>query len=373
MSVENDFLPFCPTNTGTNLLTVSDYTAATGRTSGQVPGVASSQLNNTALRQATYITSQIAQFIANITNTGLIDNATPAQLLSQIGATLQFFPPVLTTLLSGTGTLNLTYLFMIATGNATAAATYSDGTTTFTVTETISSGLLLTATGPTAPVSWGTLTKLTGTGDATITYYATRAPIAVRVRGSAGGGGGGGSSNATDGGTGGAGSDSSFGTGLISLTHGAGGPGGTTSGGQHNAVGGGSGSLGTGPVGILFAGGDGQQVNNNLGSYGEGRGGGTGMFGGAGSGGSPGQSGTAGKANTGAGGGGAGCATDGSQGGGGGGAGQGCDCLLSAANIAVSTFPWVVGGGGTAGAAGTGGVVGAVGGSGFWEVTQFYQ
>lgn len=61
----NDFLPFCPTDTGTNLLSQSEYLTATLRTQGNQPGIASSKLINKALRQATYMASAIAQFLSD--------------------------------------------------------------------------------------------------------------------------------------------------------------------------------------------------------------------------------------------------------------------------------------------------------------------
>src|SRR5271165_2278853 len=103
----NDFLPFCPTDTGTNLLSESDYTAATDRTIGNQPGVASSKLNNKALRQATYVVSQLAQYMVNQIGTDVLDDATPAKLLAQIGATFVPLAPVITRLTSGSGSLNL--------------------------------------------------------------------------------------------------------------------------------------------------------------------------------------------------------------------------------------------------------------------------
>jgi microcystin-dependent protein len=76
----NDFLPFCPTNTGTNLLTQGEYATSPYLPIGNQPGVASSKLVNKALRQATYIASQIAQFLSDKTGDDILDNATPAQI-----------------------------------------------------------------------------------------------------------------------------------------------------------------------------------------------------------------------------------------------------------------------------------------------------
>ena len=48
----NNFLPFCPTDSGTNLLTQGEYAVIATRTTGNQPGIASSKLNNKAIRQA---------------------------------------------------------------------------------------------------------------------------------------------------------------------------------------------------------------------------------------------------------------------------------------------------------------------------------
>lgn len=65
-----------------------------------------------------------------------------------------------------------TYIFTITAGNATAAATYTNNAQTFTVLETIASGTTLVTSGTGAPAASGTLTKATGTGDATLTFSA---------------------------------------------------------------------------------------------------------------------------------------------------------------------------------------------------------
>jgi hypothetical protein len=151
MSLTNEILPFCPTDTGTNLESQAAYLADSDRTSGNKPGVASSNLNNKALRQSTFIASQVGEFLKTTNNMSVLDNNTNAQLLAQMVAALKFFPPVINRITSGSGTQNATYIFCIATGSATAAATYSDGTTTFTVVATISSATVLYCTGGTAP------------------------------------------------------------------------------------------------------------------------------------------------------------------------------------------------------------------------------
>lgn len=69
----NNFLTFTPTDTGTNLLTQVEYAAAADRTNGNQPGVASSKLMNKATRQSSFITSQLAQYIANKTGLDMLD------------------------------------------------------------------------------------------------------------------------------------------------------------------------------------------------------------------------------------------------------------------------------------------------------------
>jgi hypothetical protein len=62
------------------------------------------------------------------------------------------------------------YDFTITAANATVGAIYSNNTQTFTVLATIVAGTTLFATGTGAPLPAGTLTKVSGTGDTTITF-----------------------------------------------------------------------------------------------------------------------------------------------------------------------------------------------------------
>ena len=77
----NEILPLCPTATGTNLEAQATYAIDSQRSNGNQPGVASSKLNNKALRQGTYIASQVAQYVSNQTNSDVLDDADPATLL----------------------------------------------------------------------------------------------------------------------------------------------------------------------------------------------------------------------------------------------------------------------------------------------------
>ena len=63
-----------------------------------------------------------------------------------------------------------TYTFTVISANATAGAVYSNNGQSFTVSGTISAGTTLICQGKNAPLSAGTLTLVSGTGDPTITF-----------------------------------------------------------------------------------------------------------------------------------------------------------------------------------------------------------
>jgi len=354
MTVTNDFLVYAQGGSA-NVESQASYAADPLLPIGNQPGVAVSAFNNKAIRQANAVTSQIAQFIANKTLANVNDDANPTKLLAQMFAAFDYKKPVVTSFLTpGTFTYNPAYKFQIASGNATAGATYSDGTTTFTVVNTIAAGLELVATGNAAPVVSGTLTKATGTGDASIVFFAVRAPLYGRLRmvgaGGSGAGGGGSVGNGNNGG------NSSFGTIVAD-----GGSGGTDGGGNGGAVSGVTGS-------IAVTGGAGGSGGNNSSStaYPVGGQGGSSMFGGGGASGKAANNGGNGANNTGGGGGGGAglnVATD--AGGGGGGAGGAIDIIIYPSSETV-----IVGLGGSAGSSAT---AGGNGGSGFVELTLYFQ
>ena len=73
------------------------------------------------------------------------------------------------------------YAFTTSPASATAGATYTNNGQTFTVVATISGGTTLITTGTGAPTASGTLTLVSGSGDATITFSAFTASSAVIV------------------------------------------------------------------------------------------------------------------------------------------------------------------------------------------------
>jgi hypothetical protein len=249
--------------------------------------------------------------------------------------------------LTTTGTTTA-YLFTCTSANASIGATYTNNSQTFTVLGTIAASTQLICSAAGAPTASGTLTKATGTGDATITFSA-EIPLAtyvpspdtlylkvrmvgaggVGVSGSNGGGGVGGSG-------GGAGGYLEFilaPTGNYYYSIGASSGGNTyfSNGAQINTAGGaGSGTGGGGSVtnnltaqyiaALIGAGGQGANAANSSG----GGGGGASPFGGAGGGAQGnGGSGAAAVANSGSGGGGGASNTSGSGAGSGAAGGSG--------------------------------------------------
>lgn len=77
----NNFLPFCPTDSGSNLLTQGQYAVDTGRDLGNQQGTsAKSRLVNKALRQANAITSSLAQTMSDATSQDFLDDGDSAAL-----------------------------------------------------------------------------------------------------------------------------------------------------------------------------------------------------------------------------------------------------------------------------------------------------
>lgn len=346
----NNFLPFCPTDTGTNLLSQVDYAAATDRTIGNQPGVASSKLVNKAARQASFIASQLAQYIADKNGVDVLDDGVTSTLLAQMKATFLPKVPVIQKFTSGSGTYNKSYVFTIASGSATVGATYTNNAITFTVVATVASATQVVMTGSGPSLASGTLTKASGTGDSTLTFFASQAPLYIHVQAVAGGGGGGGSGSGA--GDGSNGNNTTFGTTLIVCGAGAHGFGFSGQAGD-----GGTASLGTGPVGKATAG--------NAGNV---SGAGSGPWGGAGNT-SVSAPGGASDPNSGSGGAGASANTP-NVGGGGGGAGGYVNAFIYTPS---NTYAWVCGAGGAGGTAGSGGVAGAAGASGIIIVTEYFQ
>lgn len=282
---------------------------------------------------------------------------------------------------AGSTTFDLHYAFIVSNASATIGATYTHNAVTYTVIRTVASGNVVILSGNAPPLSSGTLTKASGTGDSTIGFSEYRAPIALRVK-CVGAGGGGGGSGHTGAGNGSAGGSSSFGTSLITCTGGAGGTAGAQSSNDGTGGAGGAPTVNSPADGTYLdgaAGGNGQygyQVGAGGTNYAIGAMGGSSALGGAGANGGYQGNGTtapAAKINTGSGGGG-GSVQGGSASsctGGGGGAGAYADVEVPAPLSA--TYAVVVGAKGTGGAQGTAGQVGGAGADGMVEVNCIWQ
>ncbi|UNA00787.1 tail protein [Edwardsiella phage vB_EpM_ZHS] len=79
-----NIIPFAPVDTGTNLLSDAAYLAASDRTNGNQPGIASAKLNNKALRQASAIAAGVGQYLADNQATNVTDALTPAQISTML-------------------------------------------------------------------------------------------------------------------------------------------------------------------------------------------------------------------------------------------------------------------------------------------------
>lgn len=279
-----------------------------------------------------------------------------------------FIPAQIQTFTSGSGTYYLGYYFFVSSASATVGATYTNNGQTFTVRSTISGATELVTYGTGAPATSGTLTKATGTGDATITFTSARPARELRLLlVGGGGGGGGGSSVLSDGSSGTAGSSTTFGT--LTAAGGGRGPGTAALGinyGTADAPG--SPTVGSGFTDIGSSTGA-RGGNNNLGAVIGGFGAAGPIGGGGGAAGVPGGGGLNGVANTGGGGGGGGSSA--SNGASAPGASSGA-VVRAITTSPSASYAYSVGAGGTGGAAGTSGGAGGNGGSGVIIVEERY-
>jgi hypothetical protein len=381
------------TGAGSTITGLSSLTIALGGTGQTSFASGALSSNGTALTSGTLSVANGGTGAGTFTSHGvLLGNTTAAITATALGAagavltgvssaapTFQAVPgntsilkaPALTVLSSTGATAGR--LFSISIGNATVGATYTNNSQTFTVLFTVVSANAVFMSGVGAPTSSGTLTKASGTGDASITFsaaapYATYttpsspAPLYLRIR--AVGGGGGGAASGTTPGTASGGSATVFGN----L--------------QVNCIGGGAGSAAGGTVafggaasgsatGLHFTGSDGGGFAGDISGAPSGSGG-CSAFGGSGAGGNstgtaqPGQS---GQTGTGSGGGGAGGTT--STPGVGGGASGGFEDVVIA--TPATTYPYIVGVGGTGATLGTGGAAGGNGGNGTLIIEAMFQ
>lgn len=84
----NEILPFCATDTGTNLLTQAEYDADSQRPIGNQPGVARSKLVNKVLKQSSLLAAALAQYLADKQATDITDDMTPSAIAALIDSVI---------------------------------------------------------------------------------------------------------------------------------------------------------------------------------------------------------------------------------------------------------------------------------------------
>lgn len=97
----NEILPFASTNTGTNLLTQSEYAADAQRIIGHQPGIARAKLENKVLRQASLLASGLAEFIADYQANNVTDSLTAQQVADYLVVAIAAAFPDATTTVKG--------------------------------------------------------------------------------------------------------------------------------------------------------------------------------------------------------------------------------------------------------------------------------
>ena len=82
----NNILIFCPDGTeeAGDLISLESYKTDSGRLRGHQPGIARRELENKALRQATYMAAALAQYIADTAGVEVTDSGTLASLVTAL-------------------------------------------------------------------------------------------------------------------------------------------------------------------------------------------------------------------------------------------------------------------------------------------------
>lgn len=89
----NEFLKFCETNTGTNLLSQAEYEIDSQRAIGNQPGIARSKFVNKVLRQNSFIMNAFAQYVSNKSGEDVLDDNDTAAFLALMDLAFPEPPP----------------------------------------------------------------------------------------------------------------------------------------------------------------------------------------------------------------------------------------------------------------------------------------
>jgi len=134
----NEILPFAQ-GVGANVQSQVDYAAEALRDSGNVAGIARSNVNNKALRQASVIAAGVAQFMADNQPNDVTDSLTPAAIATfmeqSVAASVSFSLP--TGYFSGLSLANNSGATNTTIDVAPGVARSSDNTVDITLTSTI--------------------------------------------------------------------------------------------------------------------------------------------------------------------------------------------------------------------------------------------
>lgn len=278
--------------------------------------------------------------------------ATMAQLLTFVAPV--YVPPVFETLLVGSGTWNRTYAFFVSGASVTIGATYTHNGVTYTAKSTVASSNYVVMSGNAPPLTSGTLTKASGTGDTSINFTSFRGSY-LNVK--AWGAGGGGAGSGTSPGAASDGAATTFGSSFITANGGIKG--------VNSSFGGagGTASISSALTGLTQDGSQGGGSGSGIGGYGANApfnsGGGSNILGAAG-----------GNAAANSGGGGSGGGIGSGNGGSGGGSGGYAEAIVASPS---DTYSYVVGAKGAKGTAGSGGTAGGDGGDGKIIVESRFQ
>ena len=80
----NEILQFASQDTGSNLLTQSEYDGDAQRVIGHQPGIARSRLENKVLRQCSTMAAGLAEFVLQNQDGSVTDSMSPQEIASSL-------------------------------------------------------------------------------------------------------------------------------------------------------------------------------------------------------------------------------------------------------------------------------------------------
>lgn len=145
----NEILPFAQ-GVGANVQTQGDYATEALRTSGNVAGIARSNVNNKALRQASVIASALAQYIADNQPNDVTDSLTPAAIAVLLSDALKAGLGVTAPQFDNDTSIATTAFVQRALGSFSGYVSYSSNTQL----SAADAGKLIVGAGNAAPITF---------------------------------------------------------------------------------------------------------------------------------------------------------------------------------------------------------------------------